>query len=216
MFAEFLQNDWITIGAEVNSRALIESTHNKTFSVIRGLIQDSNFKDNWGCRDGQVASYLSMHPQEVHHADDSSDSSMQHLEGADIVMMRLASACKQCPISQQMIPSLFQNGRFKDIHPEGVYVVGKVVQLPSPNRNNHPKSDMFQNGFVQKKWGAAWVQVQWLKMGYMHEISNYNYVKTFTEVKKESFKQEVLKFAVHKLPKVVKVTNWQPIRDRLT
>ena len=218
MFAEFLMNSWIAIGTEVNCRKLITSTHNKSPSDIKDILKGSIFSREWGSGDGQTSSYLSMHPQEVIKNENGNDDiDMQNnFEGADIVMMRLPSACERCPVSQQMIPSLFHEGRFKKMHHKGVYVIGKVVTLPSPDMYNHPKSDIFEKGYIDKKWGAAWVQVQWLKMGYMHEISNYNYVKTFTQVKKEEFKQEVLKFAVHDLPDVVKVSDWDSVLDRIT
>ena len=227
MLGEFLQQGWacagfnsLTVGSNIltpnGHRAMIASftkkCHNKSFAEIKSLISEYNI-GGWGAKDGQLIRWLMLSP-------------------GDRIMIRLASACEACPISHDMLPSLFNdNGTFKihknlqgeNNHHKGVYFVGRVTSLPS----TESYLDIVDGGspMMQRlNWqrgvaGRMYVKVEWLNMGYLADFdTSFTYVKTFSIVsdKMVSFKNKVLANARYNVPKIwpVKGETWKQYDGR--
>ena len=223
MIGEFLKNEWACVGftdlvTTPGYHSLVSFTkecHNKSFDEIKDLI-GSYITGGWGAFDGQLARWLQLSP-DVEDLNDKCKVASETFAG-DIIMVRLSSACEACPISHDMLPSLFnvdgtfkvhKNSKDENNHQKGVYFIGRVTSLPSPESfpNIATSSPVMRAmGWDQVPMGRMYVTVKWLKMGYLADVkSGFTYVKTYVRVSDTNvrFKNKVLSNAIYEIPDIV-------------
>ena len=198
------------IGFETLPSHIIESTRNKTQHEISIILQQHDLNVGWGgwgserngiAGKGAAARWFAQ------------------MKPGAMIMMRFSSATGKCPITKQMIPSLFDGTMLDKKYKTGIYLIGRVSSYPYSISMKEAPRLFHALGWSadtsdDTKIGSGDVDVDWLRMGMLSDLKNIkiSLQQTFSIVQSVESVKLILQKAVYKVPTLQNVSDFSEIR----